>query len=308
MIPYIGCEHARELLDAFLDDELSVCDQVAVESHLRWCRTCSLRVEDMRVIGASLRLGSPAQRAGGDDSHALAAMAAGALARVRAERADAVGVRLRELFVDMRLLWPALGATGAVVICAVVAGAVLQASTEQQPDSLAAMIRTLSDRGSERNPVRPDGGNSIPRLPHDDDGDLLAAIPAEDAVFFLHTVIGRDGRVARLDLVRSEGWGSHHGSADHDQHVEATLDVLKHSRFAPAQTPTGDTVAVNVGWLFVMTTAEKEQQKPEPRPRPADAVIAAPAPRSQPEVQPAVTVEEVPPDLRSATADDLPTA
>ena len=121
MIPYIGCEHARELLDAFLDDELPVADQVAVESHLRWCRTCSLRVEDMRLIGASLRLGSPAQRAGGDDSQALAAMAAGALARVRAERADAFGARLRELFVDMRLLWPALGATGAVVICAVTA-------------------------------------------------------------------------------------------------------------------------------------------------------------------------------------------
>src|SRR5690606_37398447 len=101
MIPYVGCDHARELLEAFVDGELPLSDQVAVESHLRWCRTCMLRVEDMRLIGASLRLGSPVQRFGGDDTQALAAIAAGTLMRARAEREDSLGVWLRELFVDM---------------------------------------------------------------------------------------------------------------------------------------------------------------------------------------------------------------
>ena len=58
MIPYLGCDAAREMLEAFVDGELAMADQVAVESHLRWCRTCGARVEDLRVIGASLRIGS----------------------------------------------------------------------------------------------------------------------------------------------------------------------------------------------------------------------------------------------------------
>ena len=307
MIPYLGCEQARELLDAFLDGELPVSEQVALESHLRWCRTCSLRVEDMRLIGASLRLGSPVQRAADDETQVLAAMGAGTLARIRAEREDSFGSRLRELFVDMRLLWPALGATLAVAICVAVAGAVLRASVENKPQSLASIIQTLSDPGSERNPLRPDGGNSIPRVLGVDDGDVLAGIPAEDGVIFLHAVIGRDGRVARFDLVRAEGSGADEGVL-HDRHVEAVLDALRHSRFEPAQTPLGRAVAVNVGWLFVVTTAKKESQKPVAPPRPAEAVVAAPADRIQPPIQPASDDEAEPSNLRSAARADLPTA
>ena len=40
-----------------------MADQLAVESHLRWCDTCALRVEDMRLIGASLRATSTARPA-----------------------------------------------------------------------------------------------------------------------------------------------------------------------------------------------------------------------------------------------------
>ena len=40
MTPYVGCDYARERLEALLDDELSVDEQVLVESHVRWCRTC----------------------------------------------------------------------------------------------------------------------------------------------------------------------------------------------------------------------------------------------------------------------------
>ena len=59
MIPYLGCEHARELLEGFVDGELVMADQVALESHLRWCRACAARVEDMRLIGAAMRVAVP---------------------------------------------------------------------------------------------------------------------------------------------------------------------------------------------------------------------------------------------------------
>jgi predicted anti-sigma-YlaC factor YlaD len=56
MIRYIGCETARDLLDAFIDGELGVEAQVMVESHLRWCRTCTARVEDMASSATSCAL------------------------------------------------------------------------------------------------------------------------------------------------------------------------------------------------------------------------------------------------------------
>jgi anti-sigma factor RsiW len=304
MIPYVGCEHARNLLDEFLDGELSLADQVAVESHLRWCRTCALRVEDMRLIATSLRQGPPVPRAAGDEAQAVSTMIASTLDRVRAEREASFGVRVREMFVDMRLLWPALGATLAVTICAGVAGAVLQASTEQRPESLAAIIGTLSQPGSERNPLRPDGGNTIPRVM--DEGAPLVAIPSEDGVFWVSTVVGRDGRVTTADVRQADRTDPHDRTAAHDLHVEAVLDAVKQSRFAPAQTPIGSTVAVNMGWLIVFTTAEKE--KPV-RPR-VDAVVAAPATPIGPVVPAAPEEEEpvAPAGRGSAAVPDLTTA
>ena len=119
MTRYIGCETARDLLDAFVDGELTVADQVMVEAHLRWCTTCSARVEDMSMIGAAVRMGSAAIRRGGEiDERTMAALHDDVLSRVSAEHDQSIGVRVREMFQDMHLLWPALGACcAAVLIC-----------------------------------------------------------------------------------------------------------------------------------------------------------------------------------------------
>ena len=61
MTPYVGCEYARERLEGLLDNELSVDEQVLVESHVRWCQTCAARIEDFQLIGTSIRVGSPRQ-------------------------------------------------------------------------------------------------------------------------------------------------------------------------------------------------------------------------------------------------------
>jgi anti-sigma factor RsiW len=155
MTQYVGCDYARELLDGLIDGELSMTEQLAVESHLRWCRTCTMRLDDMRLIGASLRMGP----GGGSDRHReesrLAAINEAVLMRVRAEREQSFSFRIRELFADMRLLWPALGATAAVAVCVSVAATVMQASTATKPESLAALIAALANPGSERNPMRP---------------------------------------------------------------------------------------------------------------------------------------------------------
>ena len=257
MTQYVGCDHARELLDGLIDNELSMTDQLAVESHLRWCRTCALRVEDMRLIGTSLRVGSPLHEAGPHADSTVAAINEAVLMRVRAERDQSLGVRVREMFADMRLFWPAVGASAAVMVCVGLAFSVLQAASEQRPQSLAALIATLANPGSEGNPVRPaDNGVSIPRMLV---GGTIALedIPEDEAIFTFRTVVSRDGRIAAFELLLSNAVDTtgHRRSAEHVGHEQAIAEAVRQQRFAPAQTPLGRAVAVDMVWMIAKTTA-----------------------------------------------------
>jgi hypothetical protein len=308
---YIGCETARELLDAFMDGELSVDEQVMVESHLHWCRTCACRVEDMRLIGSSLRDGSYATQVEETDLDAVDSIQSGVLLRVHAEQKMSLAVRVRDLFSDMRLLWPALGATTALAICVTGAFLVLHWSTEQRPASLAAMISTLSQPGSEDNPLMPysgvrsvdnalesyldenrvSGGISIPRS-LDDGGrfeDIRRAVytgegedgGGDDAVIALSAIVTRDGRIANYQMLSEGG-----------REVDAVLAAaVRQSRFAPAQTPEGSKVAVKMVWLIISTKAVMP---------PPDAFVEARriAPAAVPVVTPVEAPEES--DLRSS--------
>jgi hypothetical protein len=323
----VGCETARERLDAFIDGELSVDDQVVVESHLRWCRTCACRVEDLHLIGSSLRLGAHVQQADDDEPRALADVQSDVLTRIRAEREQSLGVRLSEMFSDMRLFWPALGATTALAICMTGAFLVLQWSTEQRPESLAAMI-SLAQPGSEGNPLRPDdsvrsladpmrqyveenrlsGGISIPRAL--DDGAMFEAIgdgeamerPGPDRVVYaLSTIVSRDGRIANYQVLSERGGGRGHRSSRQSDHLDAALaDAVRQSRFAPAQTPGGNKVAVNMVWLIISTTAVKPAAA-----RVMEVRQPAPVLVPVPDAVPAVVPED---DRRSSTLPPSATA
>jgi hypothetical protein len=286
MTPYIGCEYARERLEGLLDDELSVDEQVLVESHVRWCRTCADRIEDFQLIGTSLRVGSPTLPQVSKAEAALSAIYSRVLMRVRAERDQAFAVRVRELFIDMRLLWPALGATMAVLVCLSVAIGVLKSTSIERPESLATRLEAMNP-GSEGNPLRPDnnarvdryfdkyvdsdraGGISIPRVL--DEGAFFADFRDEEATFTMATVVNREGRITNAELLNSERSGARAAKTVHANDVEAVLDAVRQSRFAPAQTPIGRTVAVNMVWLIVVTTV---QQPPAQAAVPETPVVA----------------------------------
>ena len=70
--------------------------------------------------------------------------------------------RLREMFEDMRLLWPALGATMAVLVCLSVAIGVLKSTSSERPSSLATRLEAMNP-GSEANPLRPDNNARVDR-------------------------------------------------------------------------------------------------------------------------------------------------
>jgi Putative zinc-finger len=300
MIPYVGCEYAREHLDGFVDGELAVDEQVAVESHLRWCRTCAARIEDLQLIGDSIRLGSLAPRGDDEESRTISHVQASVLIRVRAEEEMSFASRFRDMFTDMRLLWPALGATSAVTVGLALALSVLHSTTLERPESLATMLETLSDPGGDRNPLMPGntarydrlflryvdsdraGGISMPRAL--DDGTVFESIPEQDATFAVAAVVSRDGRIANYELLNSERSGRQ-GRNMHANDVEMLDAAVRQSRFAPAQTPVGRAVAVNMVWLIVMTTV----QTPEPR-----AIRVPPSVAPTNRVPPAEPIEEAP--------------
>ena len=262
MTQYVGCDHARTLLEGLVDGELSMADQLAVESHLRWCDTCARRVEDLRIIGASLRVNSAVRPVTDAENGTLTVFTDGLLVRVRAERAQSFASRLREMFADRRLLWPALGATSAVLLCVSAAFSVLHMSISHDPESLAAMISAIGSPGTELRPLRPaDNGVTIPRLTEDEaqrSGDTLELMPEEDAIYTIRTTVGRDGSVANYELLL----GSDETPSTDRKAVAraaaqelAVLNAVRHTRFTPAQTPLGQAVAVDMVWVIAKTTA-----------------------------------------------------
>lgn len=283
MIPYLGCETVREMLDAFVDGELGVDDQVAVESHLRWCRTCTARVEDISLIGAAVRV-RPVP-AGDAADKTIAQVQSDVLTRLRAERDQSWPVRLREALADGRLFWPALGASVAVLVCVCGMFAVLHLTFDEQPDSLAALMGTLAQTpkppahpGSDENPLRLVDGMSLPRA--FTGGAALDALSSDDAVFAVATVLTKEGRIADYELLSSQGVVRPHRASTAQNDVAAVLDAVRQTRFAPAQTGGGEAVAVNMVWLIARTTVKATLRATTlavPAPEPPDPVEQKPA-------------------------------
>jgi anti-sigma factor RsiW len=285
MIPYLDCRAAQLLLEAFVDGELPVHDQVALESHLRWCRVCAARVEDMQVIGASLRVTSCALRAADGTDDSLASVESEVLTRIQTEREQAPWAQLRSMCTDMRFFWPAVGASLALVACLCVSAAVVSVTNAQKPDSLAGMIEMLANPGSDENPMRLDGAMAAPPRALDSAG--LESVPDDDAVFALAAVVTREGRVSNYEVLFAERASvRRHDTAVQTGDVSSVVNAVKQSRFAPAQAVDGAPVAVNIVWVLARTTVKASARaaldlppaKITPAPRPVDAAPKPDAP------------------------------
>src|SRR5205085_11110541 len=131
----------------------------------------------------------------------LAAMQAQVLAQVDTEYEHSLTARVQELFSDMRLWWPALGATVAVALSVGLASGVWRATSDDQPASLAAMIENLSEPGSNRNPLCLDNAMYLPRVlddPDSLDGAMLAQYGADshtDDMVAVAATVTREGTI-----------------------------------------------------------------------------------------------------------------
>jgi anti-sigma factor RsiW len=263
MVPVFGCETARELLEPFVDGELSTSQQVAVQSHLRTCPTCQARIADMSLIGWSLRT-APQMLATVADGMALSVVQSGVLARVHAEREQSFRVRMADLFSDMRLLWPALGATTAMLLCLVAAGQIWRLTMERRPNSVAALIDMWALPGTDQNPLRIDNAVAAPRVLHG--GMAFYGRPERERMVTLRVVVTRDGRVSQAEVVASadEAMPFSSRSAVSDD----VLNAVRKWHLAPAQSRAGEPVAVQVVYMYWQTTAVKELVQAEALPLP----------------------------------------
>ena len=261
MIPYLDCHAAQAMLEAFVDGELPVADQVALESHLRWCRVCTARVEDMQTIGASLRLTSCALRTADNADDSLTSVQSEVLTRIETEREQSMCVQMRSMCSDMRFFWPAVGASFALAACLCVAVAVVALTSDEKPDSLAGMIEVLANPGSDENPLRLDDAMAAPPRALDGVGLDSFSLAGDEAVVALAAVVTREGRVANYEVLFSERASvRRHDTAVQTDDVSSVLNAVTRSRFAPAQAMDGAPVAVNMVWVLARTTVKASAQ------------------------------------------------
>lgn len=252
MMHAVCCEDVQNRLDEFHDDELGVEERVAIQGHLRDCVTCALVAAELAELRDSLReaaMGLPDRSAPEAEQ-----LTHGVVERVRVEAEQSWTVELRALFQDMHLVWAALGATTATLVCLLGSLSVFHATSQERPDSLAGLISFLASPGSNENPVRLDSRMRAPRWRTDGEGLPLSAIPGDDGVLALSAVVTREGRVQTLELL----------STDRALGVKVRPDVLLamlqaayQVEFEPAQTAsTGDPIAVSMVWLLANTTVK----------------------------------------------------
>ena len=269
----LTCAATRRRLQAFHDRELGISDQIAVGAHLEWCDGCAAALAELRVLQSALRVAAPGHRPLAREE--AASLHINIVNRAKAEREAGFIPRVRNMFDDMHLVYAALGAAAATVVCVVIMLGMMRYATIGRSDSLAAIVNFLANPGSNQNPVSIDARVLMPR---ELDGAFSAGASSneQDAVFTLAAVVTREGRIANLELLHSNAAVA---SADQGKLVEGLLDAVSRARFEPARVE-GNPVAVNMVWLVAHTTVRASKTRnallqPAPKKRIAATVVAA---------------------------------
>lgn len=272
----VACDLIRPQLEAYYDDELAVDDHLAVRGHLEQCAGCAYEAEALAQLReafsdvpgvAGPRFAAPPETW---TEHVLA--------QVQVERQLSWHTWLANVFDDMHLVWPALGATVAVLVCLLASGQVMEATAVQRPDSLAGVIDYLANPGSNGHPVRIDEFTMVPRRHASSDWPLVTG----DSVLTLSTVVTREGRIGRIEMLSPE---QVRALKMKPEVVEAMIEAASRAQFEPARAG-GAPVAVNLVWLLAHTTVVGS-------PHDVEALMRPVRPASGPVMGPQVPVAPV---------------
>ncbi len=245
MMHVLPCDRVRPDLEAFVDGELTLDEQVSIESHLQECVACRLEASELSEIGRALRAAPPvvSQDMALDGGRLTSIV----IERVRLEQQLSFGGRFRDLFDDMHFVWAGLGATAAVLFCVFASAGVLHAASRERPDSLAGLIDYLANPGSNANPVQLYDYMSVPRATYGAD----MAMHVEEAELAVAAVVTREGRIQTLELVAEQA----RALRVKPEVVLAMLDAAAQARFEPAKSG-GAPVAVSMVWVLSTTTVK----------------------------------------------------
>jgi hypothetical protein len=239
----LTCASVRRRLTAFHDRELPVAEEIAVAAHLEGCPPCARDLAALAELTEAVRLLMPASRA---ERQELAGLRADVLSRLKQERDDMLPARLQRFRDDMHLLWIAMAAAAATLVCGTFMAGLLYYASPERDDSLAALISVLASPGSNENPLPLEpydmqfpspGADVVPAA-------LVSSMTKDEAILTLQAIVTREGTVGGLELLSDQ--------YDAEQ-IDQLLEAISRARFAPAQ-QRGAPVAVNMVWLLAHTT------------------------------------------------------
>lgn len=259
------CDMVREHLDAFHDGEITLDVQLMVREHLAGCPACSIEHAELEGLRRELR--EVPSLAGTRASGLPDGWSGAVLEQAKIERQLSWHTWLLGVFDDMHLVWPAIGATAAVLVCLLASAEVMQATNEQRPDSLAGIIGYLASPGSNGHPARIDGFTRVPRRFEADNWPLAS----EDAVLALSAVVTREGRIQNVEMLAAE---QARLLKVKPEVVLAMIDAASRAQFEPARAG-GAPIAVSMVWLLAHTTVVGRESDVERLMRP---LAPSPAP------------------------------
>ncbi len=239
-----ACAVYRDRLEALHDDELTLDEQLAVRAHVEHCASCAYELHGLEQLRDAFH-DVPAMT-GGRSVTPPDSFTGHLLEQVRVERQLSWYTWLAGVFDDMHLVWPALGATVAVLVCLMASAGVMQATAVQRLDSLAGVIDVLARPGSNLNPARIDEFTMVPRRHASSDWPLAS----EDAVLALSAVVTREGRIQRIEMLAAE---QARALKVKPEVVLAMIEAASRAQFEPARAG-GAPVAVSMVWLLAHTT------------------------------------------------------
>ncbi len=239
------CEHVRDELSAFYDEELPVPDRIAISDHLDGCPSCRLEADDLEAIGGALQATARVEDVA--VMPGLSRLQTDVLERWDAEEKASLGRTITDLFDDARRTSACVGVSVAMSLCMAMSAFVLAQSPIRHPESLKAAM-TLSSRARTTDIYLP--SIEPPRAYADAIMPATVVNGVDEEVAFA-ALVTADGYLEGVELIGERTRGRR-GLPTHEQ-LSELLNAAATARFEPARAA-GTPVSQNVVWLLSHTT------------------------------------------------------
>jgi len=261
----LTCAATRRRLDAFVDGELPVADQIAVSAHLEWCDDCAAMSGAIRSVGTTLRAFAPGRAVLSNDE--APGFSVSVVSRLNAERDASVAARVRLIFDDLHIVYAGLGATVAATVCVVLMMGMMRFAADHRPDSLAAILTVMAT------PFECETTSELPdavacRARWVERFQRATETAEQDAVFTLDAVVIHEGRVATLAVLRANRRADTSGQAEV---IEELLDTVSRARSTADPTELSENMVRFVARETVRTARQPAIDQPLPPGKPTAA-------------------------------------